>query len=79
MVYCNLKENRKDSAVYNIGTTIGDLSGEVVFYASGREPELTQQAKKEPVRNKHIAKIYGKYYDDFAKGIFKEKIAYEVG
>ena len=78
MVYCNLKEKRKDSAVYNIGTTVGDLSGEVVFYADMREPELLQQAKNEPVRTKHIAKIYGKYYGEFAKGVFKEKLAYEI-
>lgn len=79
MVYCKLKETRTDSAIYNIGRDVNDISGEVIFYKGLREPELLKQAKEEPIRTVHLAKIYGKYREDFANGDFKEKLAFEIG
>ena len=79
MVYCQMKENKGDSAIYMIGTTVEDMTGEVVFYKGQREPELLKQANEDPVRPRHLARIYGKYIRDFAKGNFKEKLAYEIG
>ena len=79
MVYCNLIETRNDSAVYNIGASVKDMTGEVVFYKGLREPEIIKQPEKEPIRMLSLARIYGKYRDEFAKGNFKEKLAYEIG
>lgn len=79
MVFCKLKEKKVDSAVYNIGTDVNDLTGEVIFFKDLREPELLKQAEEEPIRVGHIARIYGKYRDDFANGNFKEKLAFEIG
>lgn len=79
MVYCKLKEQKSDSAIYNIGTDVNDLSGEVIFFKDLREPEILKQDKEEPIRVGHLARIYGKYREDFAKGNFKEKLAYEIG
>lgn len=79
VVYCKLKEKKADSATYNIGTDVNDMSGEVVFFKDLREPELLKQAKEHPVRVGHLARIYGKYRNDFASGEFKEKLAYEIG
>ena len=79
MVYCKLKEKKTDSAIYNIGTDVNDMSGEVVFFKDLREPELLKQAKENPVRVVHLARIYGKYRNAFASGKFKEKLSYEIG
>lgn len=79
MVFCKLKEKKADSAIYNIGTDVNDMTGEVIFFKDLREPELLKQAKEEPVRVGHLARIYGKYRGDFASGKFKDKLAYEIG
>lgn len=79
MVYCKLKEKKDTFAVYNIGTTVEDMTGEIAFYKDAREPEVLKQAEEYPVRTMHIARIYSKYMQDFANGIFKEKLAYEIG
>ena len=54
------------------------MSGEVVFFKDLREPELLKQSKENPVRVVHLARIYGKYRNDFASGKFKEKLSYEI-
>ena len=76
-----LQSERKNNlfAIYYIGTSIRDLSGEVIFYKDLREPMLLKQASKESVTSRHIARIYGKYRVEFENGIFKEKLAYEIG
>ena len=79
MVYCKIKERHEDSAIYNIGTTVNDMSGEITFFKSGKDPVLNKQAEKRQVGERHIVKLYIKYADEFAKGIFKEKLAIEIG
>lgn len=79
MVYCKIKERKADMAVYNIGTRIDDMSGEVIFYKDGKEPALKKQAEKHPVRNAQIARLYIKYMDDFSSGSFADKLAIEIG
>lgn len=78
-VYCNLKERNNEFAIYKIGTRVSDISGEVTFYKDLREPKLNKQAVKYLVRPIQITRLYGKYKDDFAKGIFKDKLAIEIG
>lgn len=79
MVYCKLKEKRKDSAVYDIGASVEDMTGQVVFYRDLREPEIIKQPEKESIRMQAIARVYGKYRAAFASGEFKEKLSYEIG
>lgn len=79
MVYCKLKNKSEESAIYNIGTSVDDMTGEIVFYKDLREPEIIKQPEVERLRIPHIARIYGKYRDEFSKGNFKEKLAYEIG
>ena len=79
MVYCKLIENKGDSAVYQIGASVDDMTGKVVFYRESKEPTLLKQADEDPVRTMHLARIVGKYSKDFVNGIFAEKLAYEIG
>lgn len=79
MVYCKIKERKNDSAVYNIGTRVDDLSGEITFYKGFKEPLLNKQAEKHPVHNVHIARLLNKYMEDFEEGKFADKLAIEIG
>lgn len=79
MVYCKIKERNADSAVYLIGARTDDMTGEITFFKGNRLPKLNKQAEKYPVREMHISRLYGKHMSDFEKGIFKDKIAYEIG
>ena len=79
MVYCKIKVRNADSAVYSIGTQIDDMTGEITFFQDNRPPKLNKQAQKYPIREMHIIRLYGKHMSDFKKGVFKDKIAYEIG
>lgn len=79
MVYCKLIEKTADSATYSIGTDINDMTGKAIFFRDLREPQLLRQASGDPIRTGHLARIYGKYHNDFVNGNFKEKLAYEIG
>lgn len=79
MVYCKIKEKTADHAVYSIGIRTDDMTGEITFFKDQRPPVLNRQADKYPVGVRHIGKVYGKYTDEFAQGVFKEKLAYEIG
>ena len=79
MVYCKIKERKDDFAVYNIGTRVDDMTGEITFYKGHQEPLLGKQAEKAPIRDIHIVKILRKYMRDFEKGIFNDKLAFEIG
>lgn len=79
MIYCKIKERKDSYAVYYVGRVVSDMTGEVIFYEDDRKPELLKQAEKYEVWNNLIMRLYGKYKGDFSKGIFKEKIAIEIG
>ena len=78
-VYCRLVRKTDDYALYSIGTVVTDMTGEIIFYKDLRDPELIKQAEVYPVRIKHIASIYIKYKESFSQGVFKEKLAHEIG
>ncbi len=79
MVYCDLKAKTENQAVYYVGTSTEDISGEVVFYKDLREPVILKLPGKSLLRMAHVAKIYRKYKDEFSQGIFKDKLSYEIG
>ena len=79
LVYCKIKERKENFAVYSIGTSIDDITGEVVFYKGYQEPMLVKQAEKFEIKDIHIAKILQKHMCEFKKGIFKDKLSFEIG
>ncbi|MBQ7118491.1 MAG: hypothetical protein IJN88_09800 [Clostridia bacterium] len=78
MIYCNLKQKDKNSAVYFFGTEIEDITGEVEFYTDFSQPKILKQPLKNEVKANIFNKILIKYKKDFVKGIFNQKISYET-
>lgn len=78
MVYCNYISNTKDTATYAYGATTDDITGILVFNISNE----TIYVKKEPVKDSptglFLRKLYAKHRDNFKKGTFPKKIAYEI-
>ena len=79
MIYCKLEEKQIDSAIYHIGTTVGNLSGKIMFFADERKLLLLEQADNDAIRILHIVRLYNKYRPEFEKGIFPDKLAIEIG
>lgn len=76
MIYCNLLRNNGDSAVYQFGGTVDDMTGEIVFYRD-KEPEVIREPSARKVAGLWIQKLCVKYAEDIRNGVFKEKMAYE--
>lgn len=78
MVYCNYKSHTQDSVTYAYGQTIGDITGEVIFFFKEENGvEVVKKPEKHLVIMRQINSLYRRNRDEFKKGIFKEKIAYE--
>lgn len=77
MVYCNLKQNNNDSAIYFFGMSTDDITGEVVFYANSIQPSILKQPTNGNATNITMNKLVVKYKEQFSKGIFPNKISYE--
>ena len=79
MVYCNYKSHTDDTVTYVYGENIGDITGELKFHFGEEEGiEIVEEPKKHPVLIIQIHSLYGMHREEFKKGIFKEKIAYEA-
>ena len=76
MVYCQLIQNKTNSAIYRFGSTIADMTGTIEFFKD-KEPSVIKPPDKRTVTQLWIRKLCVKYRDDFSHGRFKEKIAYE--
>lgn len=78
MVYCNYKSHTQDSVTYAYGQTIGDMTGEVIFFFQKENGiEVVKKPEKHPVVMRQINSLYRRNRDEFKKGVFKEKLAYE--
>jgi len=79
MVYCNYKMHTDDTVTYAYGQTISDITGELVFHFGDNEGiEIIRKPEKHAVIGRQIHSLYGMHREEFKKGIFKEKIAYEA-
>ncbi len=77
MVYCNYIKNDNETVTYAYGGIVDDITGEVVFHFAKDAVEVTRTPIIEDAPKRHIMRLYGMHRDNFLKGIFKEKIAYE--
>ena len=77
MIYCNIKKNNVNSAVYLFGIDLEDMTGEVEFDSSFTEPKIIKQPDLSTVPVGWLSKIVVKYKEDLAKGNFPERMSYE--
>ena len=77
MIYCNIKENNGDSAIYLFGTDIEDITGEAEFYSTFTEPKILKQPKTGNASVGLLTKLVIKYKADLTQGKFPKKMAYE--
>lgn len=77
MIYCKLKENNDNSAIYLFGTDIDDITGEAEFYSSFTQPKILKHPQTGDVANSLLSKIVVKYTEDLLKGKFPDKMSYE--
>ena len=80
MIYCDLKEQKTDSAVYTISASTNDMTGGITFFKNpSNPPMLEKQPDLYPLRRKYILLLYAKYASAFSEGSFPNRIAYEIG
>lgn len=78
MVYCNLIDANETSARYAYGSHPTSLTGEIYFDGKNGYFEIIKEPENDTVYLKCLKSLYWKYYRDFEKGVFREKIAFEA-
>ena len=77
MVYCNLIENKRKSAVYAFGASVDDMTGIIEFYDGLRMPNMIKQPKKTAVKLSDAFRIVIKYKRQFETSAYPERVSYE--
>lgn len=77
MVYCNLKQKNKESAVYTFGVAPNDVTGEAEFHSDMRKPTILKQPETGNVPGWILTRLLVKYKDKIENGIFPDKLCYE--
>ena len=78
MVYCTYKGNTDKTVTYAYGDTYDDMPGELVFHFVDDVIEIVRKPENHIIFPRQINTLYGMHREEFKKGIFKEKIAYEA-
>lgn len=78
MIYCKLKENNGKSAIYLVGKTVSNISGEAEFYSTFKQPTILKQPKTEEISGNLLSKIVIKYKEKLLSGNFPEKMSFEI-
>lgn len=79
MIYCKLRKKQKDSALYDIGATVNDITGQALFYSDGKNPQVIKQPEKYAVRDAALVRVAVKYKKKLADEKFPEKMSVEIG
>ena len=78
MVYCKLIKATEESAKYLMGGSGGDMTGILVYNRKEDSFEGEKEPDESTVYKAHLKSMICKYIEEFRKGIFKEKIGYEI-
>lgn len=78
MVYCKLISVTNRIVRYAIGGYVNDITGELILHRDTNEYEVVKVPENSKVYRTHIECMLRKHFKEFQKGIFKEKIAYEI-
>lgn len=78
MVYCNLKEQKDNYAIYYTGSKVSDISGEVKFYKEFKNPQIIKQPDSGILYQSMVNRLAVKYKIQFSNGEFPDKISYEI-
>ncbi len=66
-------------ATYAIGGLYNDLTGEMIVDYAHQTYEIVKEPEKSRVYKRHISAMLHKAFHDYANGVIKEKLAYEIG
>ena len=81
MVYCKKKHEENNTAIYDYGHDINNMTGEVRLWVDKDEvhTEVSKYPDKDQLKEYGISKVVYKHIDTLSKGVFPEKMAYERG
>ena len=78
MVYCKLIEKNAKRVRYALGGFVNDMTGELVIHRETNTYEIAKMPEKSKVYKVHIDRMLLMYAKDIKKGIFSEKMGYEI-
>ena len=78
MVYCNFMKRDGDLLYYTIGGNIDDLTGVICIDYVNQEYTVLKKPGASNVYYRHIDSMLRKAQKDFERGIFRERLAYEI-
>lgn len=79
MVYCKLKSNDGQVLRYAIGGVYNDLTGEIEVNKEDLSYRIIKEPEKSLLYSRHIESMLARCKKDYDHGVFKEKIAHEIG
>lgn len=78
MVYCNLEKVDGNKVLYSIGGYSDDITGKLLIDFKTQEYILLEEPKNSKVYDYFIKRLLSKHQSNFEKGIFKQRISYEI-
>lgn len=78
VVYCSLISVEGTKLTYALGGYVTDMTGELVVDYKEGTYEVTRKPMRSLARNRHIETMLRKHHAEFQKGIFPEKMSYEI-
>ena len=79
MVFCNLLSVDGKVALYAMGGTPEDLTGELLVDAENETFEILKEPEKSKVYLTHIGSMLRSNQEEFKKGVFKKRMAHQIG
>ena len=79
MVYCKLKKEEGSKVTYAIGGTVNDITGEMIVDYAHRTFEMVKEPESSKVYARHVSAMLQHAFKDYARGIVKKRLSYEIG
>jgi hypothetical protein len=79
MIYCKLLSKDGQLLRYAIGGVSDDLTGEIEVNKDDLSYHILKEPKNSFLYYRHIDSMLARCKKDFGQGVFKDKIAHEIG
>lgn len=79
MVFCSLISAEGKKALYALGGTPEDMTGRLFIDAAKGVYEVTKSPENTKVYDAHIGAMLRRHMSEFDQGVFKERIAHQIG
>ena len=79
MIYCNLERIKGSRILYSVGGRVTDITGQVVVDYKTKEYDLLKKPDHSTAYDYFLRRLFDREQANYEKGVFRNKISYEIG